>query len=118
MAHACPQCGESSQVLHLAEFWKSLPQDAELKASLAQPAPYDARYVVSLVLGAVAVLCLTAGSAAPVVLGVALLLAAVASVAWFWRAAAEREAAREAWLRLLYCRRCPNQFAPEKALAA
>ncbi|MFE9003134.1 hypothetical protein ACFYOY_13475 [Streptomyces sp. NPDC007875] len=118
MAQACPQCSESNQVLNLAEFWRSLSQDAELKATLAQPPPYEARYVVSLALGAVAILCLTTGSAPAILLGVVLLLAAGGSVAWFWRESAEREAARAAWSRLLYCRRCVRQFPPDKALAA
>lgn len=116
MAYVCPKCEKSDQVLHLAEFWRSLSQDAELKATLAQPAPYEARWVIPVALGAVAILCLTTGSTAGILLGVVLGLAAAGSVAWIWRESAEREAAREAWLRLLYCRHCPNQFPPDKAL--
>ncbi|MEU1792264.1 hypothetical protein ABZ553_41590 [Streptomyces sparsogenes] len=103
-------------MLNLAEFWKSLSQDAELKATLAQPAPYEARWVIPLVLGAAAALCLTAGGVAGLLLGIALLLAAAGTAAWIHRESAEREAARAAWSRLLYCRHCPNQFPPDKAL--
>lgn len=116
MAYACPGCEESSQVVNLADFWRSLSQDAELKASLAQPPPYEARWVVPLVLGAAAILCFTMGSAAGILLGLVLLLAAGGSVAWILRESAAREAARAAWLQLLYCRHCPRQFPPDKAL--
>ncbi|GAA1065246.1 hypothetical protein [Streptomyces asiaticus] len=116
MAYACPKCEKPDQVLNLAEFWRSLSQDAELKKSLAQPAPYEARWIIPIALGAVAILCLTTGSVAGILLGAVLLLAAGGSAAWIWRESAEREAAREAWSRLLYCRHCPNQFLPDKAL--
>ena len=116
MAYACPQCKKSDQVLNLAEFWRSLSQDAELKASLARPPEYETRYVISLVLGVAAVLCLTTGSTSGILLGIVLLLAAGGWAAWVWRESAEREAARAAWGRLLYCRHCPRQFPPDKAL--
>ncbi|WP_458089400.1 hypothetical protein [Streptomyces malaysiensis] len=104
--------------MNLAEFWRSLSQDAELKVSLAQPASHEIRWVMPVVLGAVAVLCLTAGSTASILLGVVLLLATVGTVVWNWRESAVRAASRGAWSTLLYCRRCPNQFPPDKALAA
>ncbi|MDX3230580.1 hypothetical protein [Streptomyces sp. ME19-01-6] len=104
------------QVVNLAAFWGSLSHDAELKATLAQPAPYEARWVIPVALGAVAVLCLTTGGAAAILLGIVLLLATAGAGVWIHRESAEREAARAAWLRLLYCRHCPNQFPPDKAL--
>lgn len=116
MAYVCPGCEMPDQVVHLAEFWRSLSQDAELKASLAQPPEYEAQYVASLVLGVGSLLCLTTGSTASILLGIVLLLAAGGWAARVWREAAEREAVRAAWGKLLYCRHCPRQFPPDKAL--
>lgn len=116
MAYVCPRCEMPDQVVNLAEFWRSLSQDAELKATLAQPAPYEARWAIPVALGAVAILCLTTGGAAGILLGIVLLLATASTGAWIHRESTEREAARAAWLRLLYCRHCPNQFPPDKAL--
>lgn len=108
----CPTCGESSQVLKLDEFWRSLSQDAELKRSLAQPPEYPARWLIPLGLIALAVWVLVTGG---VVLGLLLFLAGLGSGAFMWRATAAAEDARERWTRLLYCRRCPAQFEPGKA---
>jgi hypothetical protein len=115
MAQACPKC-ESDHVVNWADYWKSLPQDAELKATDPQPAPYEPRWVIPIVLGAAAILCLTTGSGSGILLGVVLGLAAAGAVAWLHREAAEREAARAAWLKLLYCRVCTGRFPPDKAL--
>lgn len=105
----CPTCGESSQVLKLDEFWRSLSQDAELKRSLAQPPDYAARWLIPFGLAATAVLLLTTGG---ILLGLLLLLAGAGSGAWMWLATTAAQEARERWGRLLYCRRCPNQFEP------
>lgn len=116
MAQACPQCGESTPVVNWAHHWKSLSKDAELRATDPEPDPYEARWAIPLVLGATAILCLTTGSTPGILLGVVLGLAAAGAVAWIHREAAEREAARAAWLKLLYCRVCTGRFPPEKAL--
>lgn len=106
--YACPQCGESSQVLRLQEFWRSLSQDAELKRDLAQPPEYAGRFIIPLGLIAVAIFVLVNGDA----LGLLLLAVGLGAGWWMWRQTAAAEAARERWQRLLYCRRCPAQFLP------
>jgi hypothetical protein len=96
-------------VLKLDEFWRSLSQDAELKRSLAQPPEYAARWIIPLGLAAAAILLLTTGG---IGLGLLLLLASVGSGAFMWMATTAAQEARNRWGRLLYCRRCPNQFEP------
>ncbi|NUL14489.1 hypothetical protein [Streptomyces lunaelactis] len=105
----CPTCGESSQVLKLEEFWRSLSQDAELKRDLAQPPSYAAQWLVPLGLIVLGFIVLTSGGVGA---GLLLLLAGLGTGAWMWRASAAAEEARERWRRLLYCRRCPAQFEP------
>ena len=105
----CPTCKESSQVVKLDEFWRSLSQDAELKRSLAQPPKYVARWLVPAGLIAVAVLAFTSGSW---LMGLLLIVAGLVSGTWMRFAYAAAEEARERWTRLMYCRRCPAQFLP------
>lgn len=117
MAQACPQC-ESSQVVNWAHHWKSLSKDAELRATDPEPDPYKAQWVIPIALGAAAALSLTSGSGAGIGLGILLGVVAAGWAAWIHREAAAREAARAAWLRLLYCKACTGRFPPDKALAA
>lgn len=105
---ACPQCGESSQVLRLQEFWRSLSQDAELKRDLRQPPEYAARWIVPLALLVVAGFVLSAGD----MMGLLLVVLGLGTGAWMWRQSAAADEARDRWTRLLYCRRCPAQFEP------
>lgn len=106
--YACPQCGESGQVLRLQEFWRSLSQDAELKRDLRQPDEYAARWLIPAGLVALAVWVLTRGD----MLGVLLLAAALGSGWWMRRQSAAAQEAREVWERAMYCRTCPAQFEP------
>lgn len=106
---ACPTCGESSQVLKLDEFWRSLSQDAELKRSLAQPPAYAAQWLVPLGLIVFAVVVFASGS---IGVGLLLLLTGLGSGAWMWRMSAAAQERRDQWTRMLYCRRCPRQFEP------
>ena len=86
----CPTCGESSQVLRLEEFWRSLSQDAELKRDLAQPPEYPARWLIPLGLVVLAVVVLTSGSVGA---GLLLLLAGLAA-SGTWDAVADRDSPR------------------------
>lgn len=105
----CPGCKSDAQVVRLAEFWRSLPQDAELKRSLAQPPTYVAQWLLLAgLLGGGGVL-LWAGSAG---LGGVLLAVGVAAGGWMWHRYGSVEEERERWARMLYCRRCPAQFLP------
>ncbi|MDG9701695.1 hypothetical protein [Streptomyces sp. DH37] len=114
MSKACPGCGESSQVLDLPAFWKSLAPGAELKAELAQPPSYAPAWLPVLGLVVAGVWLLAAGS----LLGL-VALAAGAGAGWVaWTRFQEAEAAREAWARSLYCRKCPGVFLPEQAKVA
>lgn len=110
--YACPRCGESSQVLNLPEFWRSLSQDAELKRSLAQPPAYVAQWSGPVIAAVLAVLAFSNGS-----IGIGLVVAVVSVVSFVWvqRAAAAAQEARDRWAALLYCRRCPAQFLPSEA---
>jgi hypothetical protein len=109
----CPGCESDAQVVRLADFWRSLSQDAEAKRSLAQPASYAAQWPVPAGLFAVGVLAAVNGAVA---FGVVLLLAGVGVGVWMWQRYAAAEEARERWTRQLYCRRCASRFLPEKAL--
>lgn len=104
----CPQCGESSQVLRLQDFWRSLSQDSESKRDLAQPPEYAARWLIPIGLIAVAVFVLSNGD----MLGLLLLAAGVVSGWWMHRSSEAAREAREAWERAMYCRTCPAQFEP------
>jgi hypothetical protein len=104
----CPQCGESSQVLRLKDYWRSLSQDAEAKRDLAQPPDYAARWLIPACLVALAVFVLSNGD----MLGLLLLAAGGLSGWWMRRQSAAAQEAQEAWERALYCRRCPAQFEP------
>lgn len=110
---ACPGCKSDAQVVRLAEFWRSLPQDAELKRSLAQPPVYAARWLLPAALLAVGVLFAVNDAVA---LGVVLLLAGVAAGGWMFHQHELAEAERQRWARMLYCRRCPSQFLPEASI--
>jgi uncharacterized protein YbaR (Trm112 family) len=109
MALACPQCKGTDQVLRLEAFWRSLSQDAEAKRDLACPPGYAVRWPWLLGGLTLAVLMFTSGAA---LYGAAVLLAVLAGAALMWRGVAEAEAARERWRAALYCRRCPETFAP------
>lgn len=85
MAHGCPQCGESHQVVHQPAFWRSLP--------LCGAGPG-----MALLIG---VLCLMSGAMVP---GVLLLAAATVSGLWVGRQASEAHAARADWEKQMYCR--------------
>ncbi|MFI1400734.1 hypothetical protein [Streptomyces sp. NPDC020681] len=104
----CPTCGESSQVLRLEEFWRSLSQDAELKRDVRQPDEYAARRLIPLGLLVLAGFVLSAGD----MLGLLIVVVGLGCGAFMWRATAAAQEARERWKRLLYCRSCPAQFEP------
>jgi len=104
----CPQCGESSQVLRLKDYWRSLSQDAEGKRDLRQPDGYAARWLIPIALLTLAIWVLSQGDP----LGLLLLAVGLGTGAWMWRQSAAAQEAREAWERALYCRRCPAQFEP------
>lgn len=112
MGTACPRCEDPSQVVNLPAFWRSLAPGAELKAELAQPPSYAPAWPLLLGLAVVGVIGLVAGVW---VLGLLGLLAAGGVGYAAWTSFAEAEAAREAWTRSLYCRRCPGVFLPEDA---
>lgn len=107
----CPQCGEAGQVLRLREFWRSLPQDAELKQDLAQPGEYPARWLIPLGLLVLGVWVLVQGD----VLGLLLAAAGAGAGWWMWRRTAAADEARAAWERSMYCRTCPALFDLGKA---
>jgi hypothetical protein len=105
----CPQCKESSQVLRLEDFWRSLSQDAELKRDLAQPPKYVARWLIPAGLLAFSVLAFTSDS---VLLGLLCVVAGLGSAGWMRMAYVAAEEARARWKRLMYCRHCPHLFEP------
>jgi hypothetical protein len=104
----CPRCGESSQVLRLEEFWRSLSQDAELKRDLAQPPKYVARWLIPLGLLVLAGFVLSAGD----MLGLLIVMAGLGTGAFMWRKSAAAQEERARWKRRLYCRHCLLQFEP------
>ncbi|MET7795693.1 hypothetical protein [Streptomyces decoyicus] len=101
-------------MLDLPEFWKSLPQDAELKRKYAQPAEYVAQWLLPLGAVALGIVLLVTGEVAA---GLLLLAGAGALGFWFSRLAAAAEEARERWARSLYCRQCPATFLREDAVS-
>ncbi|TVL89786.1 hypothetical protein CD790_25660 [Streptomyces sp. SAJ15] len=105
-------------MVDLPAFWDSLPPGAGLKGKLAQPAAYEARYGVSALLAAVAVLLLLTREPLGVAVGVVLLAAAVGSVVLFRQRSASRETERSDWLRSKYCRHCPRTIGPSEAVEA
>ncbi|MFE4018029.1 hypothetical protein ACFXPZ_11530 [Streptomyces sp. NPDC059101] len=115
MAFACPRCKESSQVLHLPEFVRSLPAESELREKYGEPAEYGMQWLFPAAAGVLGVAALVTGGLAA---GLPLLAGGVGVGFWLSHGAQASADARAAWLRSLYCRRCPVSFLPEEALAA
>lgn len=113
MGMACPGCGETSQVLRLAEFWMSLSQDAELKRVLAQPEEYAALWWVPVGAAVVAALGFSADNTG---LGAWAAAAAVLSLVYIVVHIRAATAAQEAWEQSMYCRACPLVFLPERGI--
>lgn len=105
----CPGCKSDAQVVRLAEFWRSLPQDAELKRSLAEPPAYVAQWLLPAGLFGAGLWLAFSGAAG---FGVLLMVAGVGVGVWMYRRFEAAEEERERWARMLYCRRCPSQFLP------
>jgi hypothetical protein len=112
MAVACPCCGLPGQVFKLDAFWKSLAQDAELKAALAPPPGRAAGYAGPFAVAVAGLLAFAAGN--PTLGALLLLTAAVVGYA-VMRAVDGVRRIRADWERRLYCRHCAHQFLPEEA---
>ncbi|MEY9937166.1 hypothetical protein [Streptacidiphilus sp. MAP5-3] len=112
MAFACPRCGLPGQVFKLDAFWRSLAQDAELKAALAPPPTRAVGYAGP---AAVAVLGVFAFASGNTVLGMLLLLTGAVVGFVVSRAVDGARRIRADWERQLYCRHCACQFLPEDA---
>lgn len=113
MAVACPGCSSAAQVHHLPAFWRSLSQDAELKAELAPPPAAALQWMPAAGCLALAVILMVAG--APVFGVVALVVAGL--VGWTaYRSFGLAQAAVDAWAAALYCRHCHRRFPPGSGL--
>ncbi|OAH12599.1 hypothetical protein [Streptomyces jeddahensis] len=112
MALACPQCGGSSQVVNLEGQWRALSQDAEAKKDLAPPPGYETRYTWPVLGVVLAVLVISSGG---VLLGLLILLVAVAAGARMWNQAEAAREKRAEWKRALYCGTCKHKFDPKEA---
>ncbi|WP_275461475.1 hypothetical protein [Streptomyces noursei] len=114
MALGCPRCKESNQVLHLPEFWKSLPKESELRDEYAPPLEFRMQWLYPVVAGGLGVVALVTGGVAA---GVLLLAGGVGVGFWLSGRARAAEDARAKWSRSWICRRCPATFLREEALA-
>jgi len=109
MAHICPTCKESHQVMHLPAYWASLARSAPLSADLAQPpaAEVELWWAVAM---AVTGLVVMIGGGVP--LGLLLLAGGIVWGAVLRRQIDAADAARAAWERSMWCGHCAIKFMP------
>ncbi|MFF2812567.1 hypothetical protein ACFVT2_36450 [Streptomyces sp. NPDC058000] len=100
-------------MLHLAEYWRSLPQDAEAKGKHAPPPECAMQWLLPVGVGVVGVVALVSGSVAA---GIVLVPGGIGLGFWLSQRASAAEDARAAWERSLICRRCPAVFPREDAV--
>ncbi|MFE3776428.1 hypothetical protein [Streptomyces sp. NPDC059122] len=102
-------------MLHLPEFWKSLPKESELRDKYAPPVEFKVQWVFPWAAGVLGVVALVTGGVAA---GILLLAGGVGMGFWLSTRARAAEDARARWSRSWICRRCPATFLREEGLAA
>ncbi|MCZ1020652.1 hypothetical protein [Streptomyces noursei] len=85
-----------------------------MREKYGEPAEYDMQWLFPAAAAVLGVVALVTGGLAA---GLLLLAGGVGVGFWLSHRAQASADARAAWLRSLYCRRCPALFLPEEALA-
>jgi hypothetical protein len=109
MAHICPTCKESHQVMHLPAYWASLAPGAPLVADLAQPPAAEVEMWWAVATGVVGLIVIISGVIAP---GLLLLVGGMVWGAVLRRRIDAADAARAAWERSMWCGHCGAKFVP------